>query len=415
MAGTRLLIAVILIAGAAAAAAFAGRRPDAPVAQTRPAGTRGSSIDSIEIAMRGTDRFALRRAGERWIVAGDSLPADPVRVRRLLGELDALSIDGPVARDPGSHSALGVATEQAVHVVARAGETAVLDLRVGAGGFVRIADGAEVWRLDSAGALADLFAGRDSWEDRAILQLPVGSIDRVAIERGGARLELARDGGAWSVAAGRIGAELDQALAERLAAQLERLEALDITTETGGLDRPLVRVRATADGAVRTLLLGPANDGVHRARLDDGPIWVAASPLVELLDRAPADWRDLRLVRAEGDAIDEVRVADGREVSMTRGDLGWACAGGKQVDRDVAVDLVDAARTLRGERVTAAAIEGSIRLSVSASGRREVVELARARSGWLARAGRSAPVTLSDDAAGALLAAARALAGVCGP
>jgi hypothetical protein len=441
MASTRFLTASFLIGAAATAAALAAARTPTPRAAgmplLRPIATRGRSIDSIRIAPRGADPFELRRSGEDWRVESDegSLPADPTRIRRLLGELDALAVDGPIARDPSSHGLLGVAAEQAVHAVVHSGDEILLDLHVGTGGHARLADWPEIWKL-RGNVLADLFAGRDGWEDRRILELPLGSIRRIAIERWGAsapdrqRLELVRGEGGWAVTDGRIGAELDQGLAEKLATQLEHLEALDVTSAaptSRGLDHPLVQVRfVDGGGVVRLLRLGAPVEGVHHARLDSGPVWVAASTLVELLDRAPLDWRDLGLVHAEPEAIEEIRVGD---AGMVRGDLGWACAaaglgpglGGKPIDRELAVSVVDVVRTLRGDRVAvaeaAAAFERAAGRKVLVATAQEsiAIRIARGPVGWIARAGRAAPVTISDDAVAALFAAARSLESACPP
>jgi hypothetical protein len=437
MAATRFLMSAALVGAAAAAAALAARgapRPaplqsagpePAPIA-ARPIAIAAGSIESIRVGMRDADWFELRRtdAGWRVEVDGGSIAADPVPIRRLLGQLESLDVDGPVARDPSSHPALGVAAKQAVHLIARAGDVQVADLRIGSGGFVRAADAAEVWKLEPV-AFADLFAGHDGWEERTIQELPPGSIQRVTIEREGELLELVRRDQTWSVTAGHIGADLDPSLADALAARLERLEALDVTTAAAGsvgLDRPLVHLQiADATGAVHALHLAPALQGLHHAQLDRGPVWVAASDLVDLLDRAPADWRDLRLLRAEPEAIDQVRLIDRPGAAMSRGDQGWICPNREPLDPLRAGDLIDAVRTLRGRRLarpSRGAGPGAAdthRLELAASGVTTAIRIARSHSGWIAQTNREPPVTIDESAAAALLSAATALEATCQP
>ncbi len=235
-----------------------------------------SAITTLEIHRPG-DEPAVRlvKDGETWRLAEPvEAPAAQTAVDTALDKLSDLEIRGVATSRTQQHARLEVDAEHGVHVIARAGDSPVIDLWIGA-----FRDGNTMIRLDGQdqvmmahGSIKFAFNKpvRD-WRDRAIVDLEPDQVREVTFTNTNGTFHFTKSGEDWAqVTAAPEGQEAPAAIENFEGAKvrtavtsLARLRASDfaaddVTAESAGLGESAARVTFVSgegDAAQTTTLL----------------------------------------------------------------------------------------------------------------------------------------------------------------
>lgn len=199
------------------------------------------SVESIEIA-GGAEPIVLQRTSTGWTVNG--FPADTLAVRRLLGAMTNVSLEGPVSSNPENHARLGVAGTDALQLRFTAEGGPPATLTVGNRGplntttYVRLPTSDEVFLLQSELRAAAERSGVGDWRDRTVTRVDTAQVSRFAVERDGRWTEILRADTAWTVE----GQPAEALTVRNVLGGLESLIAVDFAPDSVSLDTVTRRV-----------------------------------------------------------------------------------------------------------------------------------------------------------------------------
>ena len=208
----------------------------------------------------------LSRKDDRWQVGPKGYPADPQKVRSMLGDLDDLTLTAMVS-DSQSYGRYGLGPEKQVGVKAWAEDKEVRDLLVGRAAdsyrqtFVMLAGDQRVYHAEG-NIRRDFDRSVEDLRDRTVLSFDGASIEGVTLERGTDTLDLRqaapaggkKDGSASGEAKGKVswqtadGKSFDGGKVDELLSSLTKLRCsgfLDKKKED--LKNPLCRLSLAGD------------------------------------------------------------------------------------------------------------------------------------------------------------------------
>ncbi len=195
-----------------------------------------------------------------------------------------------------------------------------------------------------------------------------GALKRVTLARAGEPpFALVREGsGPWRIEPD--GAAADQAAVEDLLGALDQAESqrtADLSPQAAGLSPPRVTLSLDSGSRSAEVRLGrtdASGRGVFVQGAGGGPVRVGPARLLQLADRAPAAFRDRRMVPFAPDAI--TRVAwraqpDDRQHSFERQGARWRNASGEPLAPERVAEAIRHLTALRGETLPGGTGDGT--------------------------------------------------------
>lgn len=240
----------------------------------------------VRVYRAGGDSVRLELTGDSARVNG--FPADSAGAASLFAALDTARAGELVSRNPDNHGRLGVAATAADSVVVGPPGSPAFTFLLGSSGrggrFVRRPGEDRVYLLERPAA-TNLGRSEQRWRDRTVAELDTARVARLALERGGERSVLVREGEGWRFAAGGAA---DTSQVETLLGELSDLRAsgdvpADSVVEAADFSAPdaTLRTFASADGngsptlTLRGVSMG--EDGPYLVRRGDAPwTWALA-------------------------------------------------------------------------------------------------------------------------------------------
>lgn len=240
----------------------------------------------VRVYRAGGDSVRLELTGDSARVNG--FPADSTGAASLFAALDTARTDELVSRNPDNHGRLGVAAAAADSVVVGPPGSTAFTFLLGSSGrggrFVRRPGHDRVYLLEGPAA-TNLGRSEQGWRDRTVAALDTARVARLALERGGERSVLVREGEGWRFAGGGAA---DTSQVETLLGELSDLRAsgdvpADSVVDAADFSAPdaTLRTFASADGnGSPTLTLrgvSTGEDGPYLVRRADTPwTWALA-------------------------------------------------------------------------------------------------------------------------------------------
>jgi hypothetical protein len=359
----RTILALVLLAGAAAAVAVVRTRknphakdfakPGQSVAGA-PAALKSDEVDELEISDAGKPKTVLKKQAGAWRVSEPvDDDADGKGVEQALKTLAELTWKGVVAEAPASHATLEIGDADVVKVVAKKAGQPLLELWIGKTGKVRVGGEARVWDVAKMNRFA--FARETRlWRKREVFRFESKDVKQLEVEwqnaagPGGAaapgKLVIERSETSppppppapegqlpppmppptvtWTVKEGQalIGGALDETVAEGVLASLSRLDVADFadgqTAEAAGLSNPRAIVSAgLGSGERKRLEIGDTSgDDVFVRVSGETRVFKLRKSAAENLARSPVQWRDKTMV--------DVAAADLTKIEVKRSGTG---------------------------------------------------------------------------------------------
>lgn len=196
---------------------------------------------------------------------------------------------------------------------------ALLLLLVGLGGYVYLVELPKAEREEEA---------------KKLFPVSADAIERVVLEYTDRTIEAVRVDGKWRLVQ-PVEADADatavSTLTKAIADGAMEKELTDVEGEPSvfGLDKPLVTLRATADGktfpALKVGKTSPVGGLTYLQREGEKSVLLTRSPLRTALDKKADDLRDKTVVSFEDASVRWIEIAGERDVRLTRGEDGtWS-------------------------------------------------------------------------------------------
>jgi hypothetical protein len=226
----------------------------------------------------------LTLKNDNWQVGPKGYPADPQKVRSMLGALDDLTLTAMVS-DSQNYGRYGLGPEKQISIKAWAGDKQVRDLLIGRAAdsyrqtFVMLAGDQRVYHAEG-NIRGDFDQSMEDLRDRTVLSFDSGTIEGLTLEHGTSTLDLRRmtaaagkgkdgaaeekDGAKAGKAAGKVswqtanGKSVDGGKVDDLLSSLTKLRCsafLDKKKE--GLKKPLCRLSLAGDREYSLSIFAP--------------------------------------------------------------------------------------------------------------------------------------------------------------
>ena len=302
-----LLMAVALGLGAYIYFVESERDPVATDAKEKIFTIDRAAVTELRIKSSSAQATTLRRTGDEWSLAEPvAAPADSATIDAILSTLDAVEIDRVLDENPTALAQFGLEVPT-VEVTAIAGATThVLSLGIdtptGTGLYAR-ANGNPRLLLVPSFHKASLDKATFDLRNRQALAVNRDTADRVSLApRGGAVIELRREGVNWQLSA-PVAARADFSPTDGLIGRLATAQMSSIVLEgteptpaqlrTYGLDNPQLTASIGTGSSMATLALGAAKDdtSIYARDLSRPIIFTVDASLLTDLRKEPADLR----------------------------------------------------------------------------------------------------------------------------
>jgi hypothetical protein len=293
-----------------------------------------AQASAIELG-RVDERLVLSREGQRWEIAPSGLPADPVEVEALLGELadgvrGELVLQGPFEPEVLASYGLGGGAEVRVDVRGQQGLLSSLYVGHDAGGgntWIRLPDEDRIAQA-RIGGRARFERKAASLRDRRLVELDPAEVQSLELRGGAQQLVVAREGASWRGEPFAV----DVPTVDELVRALCSLRAVEVTDQDAGIDWTLAEVVLhTGQGPVE-LQFGQAETSRYVRRIGAQGIGRVKLPWVDRLAR-PDSFADRALwstARVDGLALR----APGREGLLEREGESFVLRRPAHVDLD---------------------------------------------------------------------------------
>jgi len=343
---------------------------------------RREAVEALAIRGASGEQVELKRAApsaeddESWkIVAPRELAADDAAVRSVLSAIDFLLKDRTVrgedvAVDPtyglveprvtASYTIRGRETGFAIGAETKDGKKV----------YVSLADEPDEFYAVEKDFFDSMNVGLDELRDKHLVSGSLNDAVGVRVERAGGQLDLARQpGAAWTVvkdgervaaAADQIG-ELLSALGNLKAASFVADGVADQALAEYGLDAPARAITITlpGDGDPLRVLFGEPCSGerlVHATVGGSGTVACVADDAVQLLDRPPERFCEMRAAAFRDEDVSKISIArGGAELVLERDDdlRRWTLVGegAPDVEQAAVDELLAALRETRATRL----------------------------------------------------------------
>lgn len=228
------------------------------------------AITSIQVTKPGDTSVVLTEVDGTWRVTSPlEAVADENNVKSALDRISELKINRVVASRPENYARLQVDDANAVHVVVKAKDDVVADLKVGkyANGLtmVRVADREEVF--GASGSLRYAFDRElKAWRDRKIVDVDPSNVKTVRFEANGATFAFERQPDGWKATdVPKSLSDFDPRKVTSLVSMIARLTATDFAPEEmsaarAGLTEPSGKVTLRVEGEPEPIVLELGDD-----------------------------------------------------------------------------------------------------------------------------------------------------------
>lgn len=318
-------------------------------------------VTGLEIDTASDHLVLEREDGNAWRVAAPvSDTADEGTVRRLLTQLTTMSVVRSM-EDVGDDAAIGL-TKPSVRVVVHRRDGGGADVAfgdaapTGAGVYARRDDG-KVF-LVAAAAKSTFSVSRDDIRRKEFVDFKPETVTEIAITTQKRTLRVRRDGNEW-----RTDKPARTADPEKVTSLLSRLRALRATAFVDGAEHremlrlsaePRIEIDLSAADRTTAIRFFNAADGALYAGIGGETLYRVSERVVAELPLDATSLRDMRLVHAAFDDVQDVEVEQGAtRYHVIRHATGWDLDG-RPVEA-AAVQAIEAMirafTTLRGESV----------------------------------------------------------------
>jgi hypothetical protein len=307
-------------------------------------------------------------AGVWRVTAPISAQADDGTVRRLLTQLATMSVVRTI-EPVGDEASIGL-SNPAVRVAVRRSDGGRAEVAfgeanpTGSGVYVRRDDGRVF--VTAATAKSTFEVSLDELRRKEFVDFKAETVTEIAITNRKRSLRLRMDGGEW-----RIADPARTADPEKVASLLSRLRALRATgfvDDAGARDglrlgaEPRIGIELTTTDKPVTIEFLGAGDGSLYARTGGETLYRVNERVVEEMPLDATALRDMRLVRAAFDDVQEVEVVRGDTAyRVSRREGGWEMDG-RRVEAP-AIEAIEAMvrslTTLRGESIAAESVSAA--------------------------------------------------------
>jgi hypothetical protein len=164
------------------------------------------AVTRIEVGSKAGETLILKRGANGWsIVTGGGYPADATKVDELLDKLKEASVRSAVVTNDTYHDSLEVSEEKAqarVRLFQEGSDEPIADLIVGkattGGSHVRVAGDEDVYEIRDLSSW-QLRPEPGTWMQRTLVDVPVSSVQRLAVSNVNGSFALEKAGGEWIV------------------------------------------------------------------------------------------------------------------------------------------------------------------------------------------------------------------------
>jgi Domain of unknown function (DUF4340) len=368
----RLVISLVLLAGAGAGAAVVLTRKDPHAARSSVISTDKPPLAKIDPAK--LDQLEITAAPEgappgppvhvelkrkdpsSWSVAvpfGDT--ASPDAIQQVMEGLQLMVWKRQVADSMDAVGKLGCSSDKGIHVIARAGGAVVADLFICAElERARLASDSKIWEVEGLDRWRFAKAAARDWRYLLMLELPADQIATVGLHSAGGDMVVARrpppppgsdagpvaPGDLWQVESSSTTPPLlaiDQSVFEGLVGRLARLTAIDVIEGVSDADAGLappaawIEVKNVGGGSVKLLVGKPAPAGapgqpeaVYVRKDGDTRLYTLAKDAAGDLGRSPLELQSRALAGFAPGTLTALKVtAGGVDAGFSKSDKGW--------------------------------------------------------------------------------------------
>jgi hypothetical protein len=257
-----------------------------------------AAVTALEITRPQNERVILSNVDGAWRVTDPvDAAADQNNVESALNRLADLRITRIAATRPENYARLQVDASNAVRVVAKAGESTLVELMVGKYGdgmtMVRLDDRTEVF--GAAGSLRYAFDRElKAWRDRKVVAVDAADVQSIRYENANGAFHFQREGDGWAAVEGQKAlGDFDPKQVTGRLSTATRLTASgfapeDTSVARAGLTEPKATVTMTLTEEPNPIVLelGAATDDeneLYLRRQDDPTIYVISKYLAKRL------------------------------------------------------------------------------------------------------------------------------------
>jgi hypothetical protein len=303
-----------------------GSRTDESAPRPVPKVAAGG-VDTIEVT-KGNVTTVIKKDGASYKVEKPVVyAADQDAAKQAFEGIEKLEFDGIISDQKSKHDEFEVGANS-VRVVAKKGDKALVDLRIGKVAnnqtMVRVEGKDEVWQ--AVGSLKYEFDKEPSaWRDKSITTFTEGDAERLEVSsKSGGKIVLtkptAKDGGAgggeWTVAESSVKVEpLDKTVGSGIVSTLYNWKANDFADSAKpadtGLDAPDNTITVGLKGGKKlTVLVGKKKgEDDYYVKTADGPqVFLVKKYNVERVNKRPIEFREKTMCNLNEGEITEVTV-----------------------------------------------------------------------------------------------------------
>ena len=222
-----------------------------------------AAITALEITRPEDERVVLSKAGDRWRVTEPlDAQADQGNVKTALNRLRDLEIARIVADRPENYERLQVDDANAVHVVVRAGEDTLAELKVGkyANGMTMLRLGERKEVYGASGSLRYAFDRElKVWRNRRVVEVEPATVESIRFDSGNGAFSFERQEDGWKPIEGKKAlGDFDPKTVTSLVSTVTRLIATDFAPEDtsparAGLNEPKATVTTRVSVSCATM------------------------------------------------------------------------------------------------------------------------------------------------------------------
>jgi hypothetical protein len=322
-AGLLLLTLVVLRSPEKGSRTGEAARPVAKIA--------AGAIDSLEVTKDGKTTVIKKDGSNYKVTAPVAYPADADAAKQAFEAIEKLDFAGIVSDQKAKQTEFEV-DAKGLRVVAKKGDTALADLRIGKVAnnltMIRPEGKDEIWQ--AVGSLKfQLDKDTAGWRDKSIVTFPEADAERIdVVSKGGDKIALTRppkaDGGAdtgWKVLESSVKVEpFDKAVPTDMIAALSSFKTNDFADGAApgetGLDAPALTVTVGLKGGKKeTVLIGKKKgDEDFYVKTASGPqVYLVKKFTLERINKRPIEFREKTICNLTDSEITQVAVSHDKD------------------------------------------------------------------------------------------------------
>jgi hypothetical protein len=289
------------------------------------------AIDSLEVTKDGKTTVIKKDGSNYKVTAPVAYPADADAAKQAFEAIEKLDFAGIVSDQKAKQTEFEV-DAKSLRVVAKKGDTALADLRIGKVAnnltMIRPEGKDEIWQ--AVGSLKfQLDKDTAGWRDKSIVTFPEADAERIdVVSKGGDKIALARppkaDGGAdtgWKVLESSVKVEpFDKAVPTDMIAALSSFKTNDFADGAAagetGLDAPALTVTVGLKGGKKeTVLIGKKKgDEDFYVKTASGPqVYLVKKFTLERINKRPIEFREKTICNLTDSEITQVAVSHDKD------------------------------------------------------------------------------------------------------